>query len=170
MTYEEIVLKVREGFENSDAREIFEHVAVQVNIEGEGSGAFYIEVADRYVSVEPYDYYDRDGLLTTDAETLIALAENRLSMREAYESGAVKVQGNLDKLRMLLKIKLKEKEKKTKAAADKEAKSAAKKTAGKKAATEKKEPEKVAKEKAEPKKTAAKNTEAPKKTAKQETK
>ena len=49
MTYEEIVEKVREDYEYADARAIFEHVAVQFNITGEGSGIFYIEVADRKV-------------------------------------------------------------------------------------------------------------------------
>lgn len=107
MTYEEIVFKVRESFENADAREIFEHVAVQVNIEGEGAGAFYIEVAERYISVEPYDYHDRDGLLTASGETLIAIAEQRITLNEAVESGAMKAEGNPDKLRMLSKIKFK---------------------------------------------------------------
>jgi len=111
MTYQEIVLKVREGFENADAREIFEHVAVQVNIEGEGSGAFYIEIAERYISVEPYDYYDRDGLLTADADTLIAIAKGELPIMEAFESGRLRAEGDPEKLRMLSKIKFTPKKK-----------------------------------------------------------
>ena len=55
MTYEELVLRVRDVYENADAREVFEHIAVQVNVEGEAAGAFYLEVADRQVCVEPYD-------------------------------------------------------------------------------------------------------------------
>lgn len=107
MTYEEIVDKVREGFENADAREIFEHLAVQVNIEGEGHGAFYIEIANRNAIVEPYDYYDRDGLLTADGDTLIAIAEGKLSIIDAIESDKMLAIGNLGKIRMLSKIKLK---------------------------------------------------------------
>ncbi len=45
VTYEQIVQKVRKTFENADAREIFEHVAIEVDIVGEGAGAFYFEVA-----------------------------------------------------------------------------------------------------------------------------
>lgn len=107
MTYEEIVLKVREGFEYADARDIFEHIAVQVNIVGEGSGAFYIEVAGRYATVEPYDYVDRDGLLTADAQTLIDIAMGKLSAEDAVKSGRLKVEGNMDKLRLFAKIKIK---------------------------------------------------------------
>ena len=63
MTYEDLVYKVREVFENADARKILEHVAIQVNITGEGEGIFYVEIAERHICVEPYDYYDRDCLL-----------------------------------------------------------------------------------------------------------
>lgn len=107
MTYEEIVYKVRQAYENADAREIFEHIAIQVNIVGEGAGAFYVEVANREVCVEPYDYYDRDGLFTADADTLIAICEDRLTVFEAMEQGRLKVEGNPWKLKLLNKIKKK---------------------------------------------------------------
>lgn len=106
MTYEEIVLKVREGIENGDARAIFEHIAMQVNIIGEGSGAFYIEVANRQVCVEPYDYYDRDGLITSDGETLIAIAEGRTCIMDAIADNKLWFDGNPDKLNSFIRIKL----------------------------------------------------------------
>ena len=107
MTYEDIVDIVRDTFENADAREIFEHIAVQVNITGEGSGAFYIEVANRSVVVEPYDYVDRDGLVTGTGETLIALAKGTLKMDDAFASGALTFEGNHNKLNNMMSIKLK---------------------------------------------------------------
>ena len=61
VTYEQIVKKVRKTFENADAREIFELVAIEVDIVGEGAGAFYFEVAERACVVEPYNYYNNDG-------------------------------------------------------------------------------------------------------------
>ncbi|MBQ8117111.1 MAG: SCP2 sterol-binding domain-containing protein [Lachnospiraceae bacterium] len=105
MTYEEIVHCVRAAYENADAREIYEHIAVQVNITGEGEGAFYIEVAGRAVSVEPYDYYDRDGLITASADTLINLAKGSLSYEEALLKGLLRLEGNMDKFNKLAKIK-----------------------------------------------------------------
>jgi len=114
MTYEEIVDKVRFTFENADAREIFEHIAIQVNILGEGQGAFYIEVADRSVVVEPYDYYDRDGLVTGTGETMITLAEGGMKVAEAFEKGLLTYEGNRDKLATILTLKIKKYCKKTK--------------------------------------------------------
>jgi len=107
MEYFEIVDKVREGLENADAREIFEHVAVQVNIIGEGEGKFYVEIAARQVCVEPYEYYDRDGLLMGDAETLIAIADGSMDILEAMKNGKLRVEGNMDKLKLLYKVRIK---------------------------------------------------------------
>ena len=109
MTYEEIVDRVREDYENADARAIFEHIAVQFNIEGEGSGIFYIEVADRKGCVEPYDYYDKDALVVISSETLMALSKGTMTTEEALEKGLMKLSGNREKLKMLRKIVFKRK-------------------------------------------------------------
>ena len=105
MTYEEVVHCVRNAYENADAREIYEHIAVQVNVTGEGEGAFYVEVAGRAVCVEPYDYYDRDGLITASSETIVAIAKGDLTFEKALEDGLIQLEGNMDKFRKLAKIK-----------------------------------------------------------------
>lgn len=98
MTYKEIVDKVREVFEYSDARNIFEHIAIQVNVTGEGSGILYLEVADRQVTIEPYDYYDRDGIITIDSKILLDLCDKKYKFRYAYDHGLMSYQGNERKL------------------------------------------------------------------------
>lgn len=104
MTYEELVHDVRVAFENADARQVFEHIAVQINIVGEGAGIMYIEVADRHISVEPYDYYDHDGLVTIDGLTIKDIASGKLTFHDAYESGRLQFQGNLEKVRKISSI------------------------------------------------------------------
>ena len=99
MTYEEVVHIAREVFENADARMIFEHIAIQVNIVGEGSGVFYIEVADRNICVEPYDYVDRDGLVTTDAQTIVALLNGKTTFEQAMKEKRFTYQGNPNKFK-----------------------------------------------------------------------
>lgn len=115
MTYEEIVDLVRSVYEYADARNIFEHIAVQVNLEGEVQGAFYIEVAQRKVCVEPYDYHDRDGLITVTAETICAIVRQEITFTKAYETGLLRLEGNMDKLHTLANIKIPKKKKTTKA-------------------------------------------------------
>ena len=106
MTYEDIVSTVRDNLENADAREIFEHIAFQFNITGEGSGAFYIEVAERSICVEPYDYYDRDGLITGSGEAIINISAGKIGITESIEKGLIYYDGNPDKLVAFRKIKL----------------------------------------------------------------
>ena len=113
MTYQEIVEMVREVYENADARGIYEHIALQVNVTGEAAGIFYIEVANRQVSVEPYDYVDHDCLAIIDTQAAIDITEGRLTQREAQDMGLLRWEGNRDKLLQLTKIKLKKRHKKT---------------------------------------------------------
>lgn len=101
MTYHDLVAKVKSVFEKTDAHEITEHVAVQINVEGEAEGIFYLEVADGSVKVEPYDYRDRDLLITTSAATLVEIAEGRITGVEAAESGRLHAEGNFEKAGLL---------------------------------------------------------------------
>lgn len=107
ITYEQIVKKVRKTFENADAREVFEHVAIEVDIVGEGAGAFYFEVAERACVVEPYNYYNHDGRIIATADVILQLAAGKVRMREAWESGLFQYEGNEVKFQLLMdKIKL----------------------------------------------------------------
>lgn len=105
MTYDALVDKIRSSYENADARHIFEHIAMQVNIEGDGAGILYIEVANRAVCVEPYNYFDHDGLIHVNSHTVIELCEGRLTFKEALESGLIKFEGNQHKLQKLMTLK-----------------------------------------------------------------
>lgn len=130
MTYEEIVAAVRHTYENADARAIWNHIAVQVNVTGEGAGAFYIEVAERAVCVEPYDYYDRDGLITVPGPVIMAIAKGETSFKDEYEKGTIRLDGDMSKFCELSKIKLN-------VVAEDEKKEATPKTVAKKAVAKK---------------------------------
>ena len=104
MTYEEIVDRVREVYENADARQIYDHIAIQVDIVGEGGGVFYVEVAERHICVEPYDYFDRDVLITTDGETIVGFIEGKISYQEAVDSGRFRVSGDMKKYEQMRKV------------------------------------------------------------------
>ena len=71
MTYEEVVKEAQKIVAKGDASGIKDHLAVQYNITGEGEGAFYMEVKDGHIDVQPYDYKDRDILVTADAKTIL---------------------------------------------------------------------------------------------------
>ena len=136
MTYEELVQKARDTYGTADAGKITEHVAIQFNVTGEAEGAFYLEIADGKVNIEPYEYYDRDVIVTTDAETLIKMAEGKLGMEAAYLTGKIKADGNLTKGLLLKELVAKKAPKKV-AKKNKE-KTEAKKESAKKTSAKKK--------------------------------
>lgn len=104
MTYNEVFEKVKEMFMKADVSKVDEHLAFQFNITGEGEGSFYAEVKDGRLSVEPYEYYDRDAVFICSADTLMKLASGRLDPVFAFTTGKLKVEGSLEKALMVQKF------------------------------------------------------------------
>ncbi len=101
MTYHELVKKVQTALAKADASKVEEHIAVQVNVTGEAEGAFYMEISGGVLYVAPYDYNDRDALLTADGAEVLALAQGKLQMEAAIAEGKVACEGNYDKVMTL---------------------------------------------------------------------
>lgn len=104
MTYEEVVKKVKTAAKKADVSSINEHVAFQFNITGEGAGAFYVEIKDGAVNVEPYEYYDRTALITGSADTIVKMMGGKLDPMLAFTTGKIKVEGDLGKALILKDI------------------------------------------------------------------
>lgn len=104
MTYEEIFSKSKELILSNDASGIGEHLAVEVDIVGEGAGAFYIELKDGNLFVEPYEYYDRDCKLIVSGEDFIKICDGSLDAVKAFTNGSLKIEGDIDKALKLSEI------------------------------------------------------------------
>ena len=104
MTYEELVKQVQEAYLDADASKVKEHLAIQFNVEGEAAGAFYLEVAEGKLIVQPYEYHDRDALVTTKAAVLQDIAAGKLDVVKAFLTGKIKVDGNVGKAALLKEI------------------------------------------------------------------
>lgn len=104
MTYEEVFEKVKELFGKADVSKVEEHLAFQFNIQGEGEGAFYAEVKDGELFIEPYEYFDRDAVFICSAETLFKLASGKLDPVVAFTTGKLKVEGSIDQALKLQKL------------------------------------------------------------------
>ncbi len=144
MTYEEIVKKAQKTAKATDASKIKEHIAVQIDIVGEGEGAFYVEINDGKAVVEPYEYFDNDCKVTADADTILSIFDGKFNVAKALASGNVTVEGDSGKALVVVETIKKSTKKKT--------------TTKKKAAVKKKasETKAKAKKKADNAKTTAK--------------
>lgn len=101
MKYEEIVEKVKVATSKANVSRAVGHIAFQFNVEGEGEGAFYLEIADGKVYVEPYEYYDRDVIIVTTADVIMQMIEDGLQPMVAYTNEQMKVYGNINHLKVL---------------------------------------------------------------------
>lgn len=104
MTFEEIFAKSKEKLLKSDVSDMGYHLAVQINIEGEGSGAFYVELTDGKLNVEPYEYIDRDCKFIMTAKNFLKLADGKMDAIAAFTLGKLKIEGSLEKALEFKKI------------------------------------------------------------------
>lgn len=104
MTYEQLVAEVKEKANEADASSINQHVAFQFNVTGEGAGAFYMEISDGKINVEPYEYYDRDVLITSSADNIIKIMNGKLDPILAFTLHKITVDGDLGKALLLKEI------------------------------------------------------------------
>ena len=96
MEFEELLAKVRKMAEGKDVSGT-DFLAVQVNITGDNSGVFYVEVKDGKVSIEPYEYNDRNCDITMSMDNLNKLIDGKLDPVMAFTLGKLKVGGDIGK-------------------------------------------------------------------------
>ena len=105
MTFIEAFDKVKAAMAGADASALEGHLAIQVNLSDEDAhGICYIEVSEGQLFVEPYDYYDRDAIITVESKDLVRVMSGRLGLEKAIEKGVVAVEGNLDAALELKKL------------------------------------------------------------------
>lgn len=156
MTYEQIVELVRKSLKKTAAKEIKEHIAVEFDIYGEGEGAFYVEISEGKLAVEPYEYYDRDAKIIVTAQELEKIIKGEKTPVESIEEGIMMVEGDAEAAAKMMSL--------AKASAKKaaEKKPAAKKTTVKKETDKKPAAKKTAKKAAKAEKKIVEMTKTPK--------
>ncbi|MBR3421838.1 MAG: SCP2 sterol-binding domain-containing protein [Ruminococcus sp.] len=96
MEFEELLAKVRKMAEGKDVSGT-DFLAVQVNITGDNSGVFYVEVKDGNVRIEPYEYNDRNCDITMSMDNFNKLIDGKLDPVMAFTLGKLKVGGDIGK-------------------------------------------------------------------------
>lgn len=154
MTYKEVVEKVRKEFGKSDVSNYEDHLAIQINIIGEGGGAFYLEINEGKLSIEEFDYINNNAEITASAEDIISVFSGETDLNSAMDNGKVRVSGDHAKALSIQPVidNNKKPAKKTAVKKTTEKKASVKKTAEKKTTT------KAAASKKTEKATSAKST------------
>lgn len=134
MTYEKIFNDVKKAFSKADVKAFNCDFAFQFNVTGEGEGIFYAAYKNGALSIEPYDYNDRDVIFTADGKTLVDIATGKTEPIEAIKAGKLSVDGDHELAKQLMFLIAVKKPAAKKPAAKKETAKPAAKTAAKPAA------------------------------------
>lgn len=104
MTFEQNFEKLKELFIQYDVSDYKGKLAYQFNIKGEGEGTFYAEVKDGVMSVEPFDYNDRDAMFTATYDVFHSVASGESDPVKLFFIGKLKVEGSIEKALEIQKI------------------------------------------------------------------
>ena len=100
MTRQEIINEVKEKTANLSARGYNGFLAVQVTLSDLGE-PFYVEIKDGNLSVEPYEYVDRQANLIVSSTNFRKMINKKLSTALAVSTGKLMVEGDIEKAKEL---------------------------------------------------------------------
>lgn len=103
MKFENVLKKVKVKTETIDAAGIG-FLAVQVTLTDKDAGIFYVEVKDGMVTVEPYEYNDRQANITMTNENFCKLMNGKFDADQGLASGKIEVDGDNSKALELFNI------------------------------------------------------------------
>ena len=79
--------------------------AIQINLTDEDcGGAFYVEHRNGVVNVEPYDYYDRDAMMTISSDLLVKILTGKADPVTSFLAGKFAIDGSVEAALELKKI------------------------------------------------------------------
>ena len=104
MTLTEYLEELKEFIDVEAAEQYDGFIAIQVNLTAEPEGIFYIELKNHHLSVEPYDYYDRQAALTIKPDDLTNILKRRLDPVIAFTTGKLKLDGDPGKVLELIRF------------------------------------------------------------------
>ena len=104
MTVDQLIGKVQKRLTGKEFQDQGRMLAIQVNLTGKIGGVFYIEILDGELSVMPYEYIDRDAIVSVTMTNFDKLITGRLDLMTQVDAGKIKVEGNLDKVVLLTEL------------------------------------------------------------------
>ena len=97
ITVNDVVAKIYKRIDKAAGKQVAAEGRAAVDIKRYGSfeAHMYIEVKDGKVSVEPYDYIERDLEAAVPVDVALAIADGKTTIKEAVENGSLYVFGNV---------------------------------------------------------------------------
>lgn len=100
----DIIAKARKVLSKRDLSDLPYKFAVQVNLTGRAAGVLYVEVIDGKLSVEPYEYIDRDASVNLTKTNLENILSGKLTIDDALQNKKIIIDGDAEALLQLKKL------------------------------------------------------------------
>ena len=97
ITVNDVVAKIYKRIDKAAGKQVAAEgrAAVDIKLYGSFEAHMYIEVKNGKVSVEPYDYIERDLEAAVPVDVALAIADGKTTIKEAVENGSLYVFGNV---------------------------------------------------------------------------
>ena len=103
MALQDIVQELREKSVGFDASGYDGFLALQVTLSDLGE-AFYVEIKDGKLSIEPYEYVDRQANMTISTANFKKMINGKLNSVLAFTTGKLKIDGDIEKAKELKQL------------------------------------------------------------------
>jgi len=104
MTIDKLIGKIYNRLSTADFTNEVGRIAVQFNLTDGDSGVFYVEILDGVLSVMPYEYIDRDAIVSGTIESIDALFSGAIQAQVALAESKIQIEGNVDKVMLLAEL------------------------------------------------------------------
>ena len=103
MTRLEIIEQIKEKTANFDVSKYEGFLALQVTL-SDLNEAFYVEIKDGKLAVEPFAYDDRQANLIMTSANFVKMINKKLNSKIAFTTGKLKIEGDISKASELSKL------------------------------------------------------------------
>lgn len=93
---DEVLRVVRKNFKGKDLSSINHKIAIEINLKEDG--VFYIEILNGLVSVMPYNYINKDALITISKNDFLKLISGKLDGVWAFTTKKLRIDGDIGKV------------------------------------------------------------------------
>jgi putative sterol carrier protein len=94
ITFQNIFNEIKEKAASFDGGSYDGFLAIQVTL-SDLNEVFYAEIKDGKLSIEPYEYYDRQANLIISSENFVKMINKKLDPVVAFTTGKLKIEGDI---------------------------------------------------------------------------
>lgn len=104
MSFNDNFSELKSIFMSKNIEEVDGFLAFQFDIIGDGSGTFYAELKNGKLSIEPYEYIDRQAVFTASFDVFKNIALGNLDPVKAFITKKLSVDGDFNKALKLKRL------------------------------------------------------------------